>query len=104
MAECGMEPVYRARLATASGVVDLGARMRTPDLVLTEREVARFLVSSAVGQCATACTEPDCCVCNEFSAIWWDLCNALTPHARIAVQRAIFENGYTLPAGPWTEE
>jgi hypothetical protein len=91
----------RAKLVTASGVIDLTTRLGSPGIVLSEAEVARFLCSSAVGIATTACEDPDCEVCQGMLSLWWDLCNALSSTTRIAVQRAIREAGYPLPAGPW---
>jgi hypothetical protein len=77
------------------------ARQRTGGLVVQDRELAYFLVNSAVGHHSMECNDGKCLVCNHFSAVWWELCNDLAGPTRIRMQRIMREADIPFPNGPW---
>lgn len=71
--------------------------------VITDGEVAAFLVHSAREQSNHWCDTHFCEVCNAFASMWWDWMSELPGITRIRVQRFMREAGIPFPPSPSEE-
>lgn len=75
----------------------------TSGRVITDGEVAAFLVESATERSGKWCDPTYCEVCNAFTSLWWDWMNELPGVTRLKVQRVMREAGVPFPPTPSEE-
>jgi len=79
---------------------DVPTQLGDSGKVITDGEVAHFLILVAKAEVGTWCETTECETCDIFASVWWGWHNELPGLVRRQVQLALRESGIPLPPGP----